>query len=135
MNFGVPITLFPLDVTQKVEMRASMFDEVRNVARKKVDFIRRMSATYRAFHCSSRGGVDGCYVHDALTVAWLLDPTLAQLERGRVTVDLAGDDVGRTHWTPDPAGNVDTAIHFDSERFFRLFWGALGRKNESSLLD
>lgn len=132
MSFGIPITLFPLDVTQTVELRASMFDETQNVPPATVNFIRRISATYRAFHCSTRGGIDGCYVHDALTIAWLLDPTLATLERGRVTVDLAGEDIGRTHWTPDPAGHVDTAIRFDSDGFFRLFWGALATQSFGS---
>ncbi len=134
MNFGVPVTLFPLDVTQTVELRADRFHEVRDVSASKMDFIRRMSATYRAFHRQTRGGVDGCYVHDALTIAWLLDPNLATLEMGRVSVALDGPSLGRTNWTPDERGHVQAAIRFDAKEFFRLFWRTLARTLPGSLL-
>lgn len=134
MSFGVPITLFPLDVTQTVELRADRFDRVQGVCAAKIDFIRRMSATYRGFHRETRGGVDGCYVHDALTIAWLLEPSLAMLESGRVGVELAGPSLGRTTWTLDEQGHVQTAIRFDAAGFFRLFWRTLGRTLPGSLL-
>ena len=133
MSFGIPTTLFPLDVTETVTLLTSDLASATGVRTSMRSFLRDISAVYRRFHRTTCG-IDGCYVHDALTVAWLIDPSLAKLQRGRVRVETAGKQVGKTHWTADPSGHIDAAIAFDSKRFFELFWRSLARKLAGSLL-
>lgn len=133
MSFGIPITLFPLDVTETVTLLTDDLDRARGIAPALLTFLHEMSQVYRAFHRTTCG-VDGCYVHDALTVVWLIDPSLAKLRRGRVRVETAGKQPGRTRWIADPDGNVDAAITFDGKRFFELFWQSLAQIPDGSLL-
>ena len=133
MGFGIPVTLFPLDVTETVTLLTGDLDLSRGISAAKLKFLRDISDVYRQFHRTTCG-VDGCYVHDALTIAWLIDPSLAKLQRGRVRVETAGKRVGKTHWTADPSGHIDAAIAFDGKRFFDLFWQSLSRKLDGSLL-
>jgi purine nucleosidase len=133
MSFGIPTTLFPLDVTETVTLLTSDLSSAPGKRISMLSFLRDISAVYRTFHRTTCG-IDGCYVHDALTVAWLIDPSLAKLERGTVQVETAGKRIGKTHWTADADGHVDAAIAFDGKRFFELFWRSLSRKLDGSLL-
>jgi inosine-uridine nucleoside N-ribohydrolase len=134
MSFGIPTTLFPLDVTETVTLLTGDLDLSRGISAAKLKFLRDISDVYRQFHRTTCGA-DGCYVHDALTIAWLIDPSLATLERGRVEVETAGKRVGKTHWTADANGHIDAAVAFDGKRFFDLFWRSLSRKIDGSLLN
>jgi purine nucleosidase len=133
MRFGIRVTLFPLDVTETVTLLTTDLRPSCGLSPGKLKFLREISGVYRQFHRTTCG-VDGCYVHDALTVAWLIDPSLATLERGRIRVEMAGQHIGKTHWARDASGHVDAAIAFDGKRFFELFWRSLSRKLDGSLL-
>lgn len=134
MGSGIPITLFPLDATETVTLLTADLKPSCGLSPGKLKLLTKISGIYREFHRATCD-VDGCYVHDALTIAWLVDPSLARLERGRVRVETAGKQIGKTHWTADPNGHIDSAIAFDGKRFFELFWHSLARKVNGSLLN
>jgi inosine-uridine nucleoside N-ribohydrolase len=74
------------------------------------------------------GGRAAAPVHDALTIAYLVDPTLVTLRPGRVRVH-TGDvpTRGRTNVTLDPGGDVQVAVDADAARFFELLRESLAR--------
>ncbi|MFP5344001.1 MAG: nucleoside hydrolase [Candidatus Limnocylindria bacterium] len=85
-----------------------------------------------AIHHRDRYGWDGPPVHDAVAVAWLLEPTLVAGERLRVDVDTSdGPSRGRT--IADPEGisgrepNAEVGMTIDRERLMAMLVEAVGR--------
>lgn len=136
---GIPLTLFPLDVTREVVLERSDLarsDLARSglasssgVEPTELRLLRDITDRYMSFH-AGRDHIEGCYVHDALPVASLIEPSLFGFRRGEVIVDASRTpERGRMRWSgPDEEGYaVDVAMTVDAERFFEVFWDALGR--------
>ena len=127
----IPITLFPLDVTREVVLLRSALTSSSSLEPARLSLLRDMTDRYMRFH-KKRDQVDGCYVHDALPVAALVDRSLFAFRSGRIIVDRSRTPQrGRTRWSaPDEGGaTVDVALEVDAERFFEVFWSALGRSD------
>ena len=131
---GIPLTLFPLDVTQEVvlarsDLARSGLASSSGVEPARLSLIRDMTDRYMSFH-AGRNQIDGCYVHDALPVASLIEPSLFQYRRGEVIVDAARTpERGSLRWSgPGEEGYAaDVALEVDAKRFFEVFWNVLGR--------
>jgi len=128
---GVPVTMVGLDVTNKalfgfadIERLAVMNGKVSRVAASLLDFFAR--ANREVF------GFEGAPLHDALAVAYLIEPkvlgtrsmnveieTDGQLTRGRTVADVYGIS-GR-------AVNTDVALEVDTELFKTLLFRAVQR--------
>lgn len=61
------------------------------------------------------------HLHDPLTTAVALDPTLVTTERGRIDVVLSGDEEGKTIWSADDGGAWSVATAVEAERFVDRF--------------
>lgn len=85
---GVPITLFALDITLKTGMLPEDIDFFGRQDDPLCKEIARILAFYQNTH--RKLGRNMMPVHDACTVAWLLDPTLFSLRPARVDIDLRG---------------------------------------------
>jgi pyrimidine-specific ribonucleoside hydrolase len=120
---GIPITVIGLDVTHKALFTRAHAERVREAGRAG-RFVAELSDFFQRFHERSYG-FGGSPIHDAMAVAYVLDPTLvttqhvnvaveteSQLCDGRTVVDLRGV-TGR-----EP--NADVGVDVEAERFLEL---------------
>ena len=93
-----PVTLVPLDVTMQVLMTEDRMRRIRESAGEIGEFVWDVSRFYDAFY-RKRHGFDGFPVHDSSAVAYAIAPELFETVDAPITIDLEGDDVGRTRRT------------------------------------
>ena len=120
------LVLIPLDATHQVPLTAQHADELALLGtaagRLAAGFVRERLASY-AQHPDFGGR--SAPVHDALTVAYLLDPAVVSLRHVHVAVETAGElTYGRTVLdllgTTGELPNAHVALGADPVRFFRL---------------
>lgn len=127
LRSGLPLTVVPLDVTHRVRlMRRDLADGALTPP---LDpglhvLLRDMTHVYMCFH-QRVNAYDGCYMHDALTVAALVRPELFTCRRSAVDVVTSGGQIGRTVWRADGAPEVDVAVGVDAAGCLDLFWSVM----------
>jgi purine nucleosidase len=117
---GVPITLVPLDATNKVPLRAAF---VEQLARRPAGASQLAAQSLRPVVAEFG---DQYYFWDTLTAAALLDPGVVATRRLKVKVLTSGPSQGRTVEAPDGAP-IDVALDADRGRVERMFLDILGR--------
>ena len=117
------IVLVPLDATYRAIVTAEQCATLRAdggaAAAVAADVIEQRIDRYRKL--PAMGGRAAAPVHDALTIAYLVDPTLVTLHRGTMRVHTGDSPTrGRTDIAFDDAGDVLVAVDPDAPRFFEL---------------
>jgi purine nucleosidase len=116
---GIPITLIPLDATNKVPLTRAFIDRIaaqHSVASQLAAQAWRLAAAQ----------VSTYYFWDTLTAAALVEPDVVRTERLRIRVITTGASQGRT--VEDPGGSpVDVALDASREKVETLFLDHLGR--------
>lgn len=128
-NSGVPITMFGLDVTHQALATREIIDDLatidNQVATFVVELLEFFAQTYKDYF-----GFEGGPIHDACTVAYLIDPTIFTVKHVHVDVETKGeltygttavDLLGVTGKEP----NVNFATALDQDKFWTLFKEAL----------
>lgn len=125
LNAGVPVTLVPLDVTEQVVLSRERVR--RYAAGRRGEFVVEVTAEYMDFGRRVEG-VEGCFVHDALAVAYLVQPSLFRGVFRRVAVETEGtvafgQTVADLREPPRFGGepNAKILLHVDVEAFLHLF--------------
>ena len=116
------LVLVPLDATYRATVTAEQCTALRAgggaAAGVAADFIEQRIERYREL--PAMGGRGAAPVHDALTVAYLVDPTLITLRPATVRVHTGDSPTrGRTDITLG-GGDVQVATDADAARFFEL---------------
>lgn len=124
------LVLVPLDATYRATVTAEQCATLRadggTAAGIAAGFIEQRIERYRKL--PAMAGRAAAPVHDALTIAYLVDPTLVTLRPGTVRAHTGDSPTrGRTDITFDPAGHVQVATDPDSSRFFELLRESLAR--------
>jgi purine nucleosidase len=118
---GIPITLVPLDATNKVPLTRQFIDRLAaqpSVASQLAAQAMRLAIT--------SAGTDPYYFWDPLTAAALLDPNVVSTERLKIRIITTGASEGRT--VEDPRGSpLDVAVDASHERVEKMFLDLLGR--------
>ena len=128
LNFGVPVTMTPLDVTHQVVLsRDRLCAEVGTGNTRLIQFLRDSTQACMAYHQEDEG-FNGLYLHDPLAIGYLLRPdlfdvvdsyvqveTLSDLTRGRTVGNLRAKRAGC-------APNARVCVGVDAERFLRFFF-------------
>ncbi len=130
LNFGLPVTMVPLDVTHQVKLTRELARrELSSAQDKAARFIWDACQKYMDFYRDDQG-YDGCYLHDPLAVGVAIDPSFIMTEEMRIYVETEGKvTAGMTlpfrHPTKDPAKidrpNVQVATRVEAERFLNFF--------------
>jgi purine nucleosidase len=121
---GIPITLIPLDVTQKCLLKQEHIDQLLKINSPISRFIRDAMNVY--LEASYARGFDGSALHDPLTLATILAPELLTLKEYYVDVDISGGvSMGNTfadiyNVSKKPA-NMKVAMDVDTNAFIELF--------------
>ncbi len=123
LTSGLPVCMFGLDATMGCfiteEERLSMADMGKTGA-----FLSACLAGYSGIY-RALAGLPGAVLHDSLPVAWLIDPSVAEMRDYHVEMDLDGagtrgctvTDVGAI-WRREP--NAKVAMSADREKSIRM---------------
>lgn len=95
LTSGAPITLVPMDVTTQTQMVQADLQRLTAVDNPVTRYLSRTMTPWIAYSMKTRG-LPGCWIHDVLTIAWLLDPTLCESETDSLDVALQGVARGTT---------------------------------------
>jgi purine nucleosidase len=116
LTAGAPITLVPLDVTTRVEIRAADVARIRAGGTPFQQAIARQVELYPRFR--RRGST---FLHDPLAAATVVQPDLVGTRDLHLDVDLGGDHAaGMTlarEPSPDAAANARVALSVEARRF------------------
>ncbi len=121
---GRPITMVGLDVTRKVLCLKSVVDRMEKVGNRAA---RLFADLMRFFNESQKRvfGWDGGPLHDPVTIAYLIDPTVLTVQKMYAAIDIRGvDSYGRTNCDAfgylkrDPNANV--AVDIDVAKFWNI---------------
>ena len=121
---GIPITLIPLDVTNKCLFKQEHVERLVKVNSPITRFIKDAIKVYLKF--SYDHGLDGSALHDPLTLATIIAPELLTLNEYYVDVDHSGGvAMGKTFAdifdvTKKPA-NMKVAMDVRGDEFIELF--------------
>lgn len=123
---GVPLTIFPLDVTHKALMLPDHVDRLEKfdtaVSRSAVGMLR----FYERYDVD-KYKIPGAPLHDPCVIAYLVDPTLFSGHRAHVTIGHTDDEtMGNTTEIPDAEPNATIMTDVDAERFFDLVVSRVG---------
>jgi purine nucleosidase len=120
---GIPITLFPLDVTTKAELHPRDVSEIGRSHTPLATFLHKELETWLGWVKEFQHR-DYTHMHDPLATAWLLEPALAtRTVTSAVRVECSGEytsgaTVALHHLEPR---NVDIVLGVDAARFGRFF--------------
>lgn len=127
-NFGVPVTMTPLDVTHDVVLTRDRLDAEANQRNTRlIQFLRDSTQACMVYH-QEREGVKGLYLHDPLAIGYLLQPDFFDVVDAYVQVETQGDLTrGRTVGNlrakrADSAPNARVCVGVDAERFLKFFF-------------
>ncbi len=131
---GIPITLFALDITLKTGMTPSDVDKLGNQKDPLSQEIHRLMLFYQSQH--RKLGRDMVPVHDACTVAWLINPDLFETRSATIQIDYHGrytkgatiiDFSGRTGKEP----NTLFAVNSKREEIISMILDGIRRIGET----
>lgn len=121
----VPIVMCGLDATLKALFMADEIDILRSLGTKAGDFVAEAFEFYLAMY-RKVARVDGCAVHDAVTITYLLHPELIKTKPGTVRVDIDGRETyaaticNFTPWRDKAKDNALVGVDIDREAFAQL---------------
>lgn len=107
---GVPVRMIGLDVTHRAVLTRECLLASHDGA-----FLRTAVQHYMDFTLK-HSGIDGCYLHDPLAVAAVVDPPVLKYEEMRIDIE----DSGKTAVSAGRP-NALVATSLDTDRFMELF--------------
>ena len=132
---GRPITMMGLDVTRKVLCYPEIVDRMEKIGNK----ASKLFADLMRFFCKTQKevfGWEGGPLHDPVTIAWLIDPSVVALKPMHVDIDIRSvQSYGRTNCDffgyggQEPTANV--AIDIDAAKFWDIVEAGLRRYSEA----
>ncbi|MDA3812113.1 MAG: nucleoside hydrolase [Spirochaetaceae bacterium] len=129
---GIPITMCGLDVTNKALIYEEDINKLarlgNSVSTQSALMLRWYLEFYRSF------GFEGVAMHDPLTVAVAIDPSIVRTEHLHVEVETEGEfTLGKTvvdiYGVRVKKPNADVALELDNDRFVALFENLMKRYN------
>lgn len=120
-NSGIPLTIFPLDVTHKAILPPSAVERLRAVGSVVTTACAGMIDFYGIYDIDKYGWI-GAAMHDPTVIAYLIDPTLFTGRRMSVAIDHSNpESLGNTYDRADGSEpNATVMFDIDADRFFDL---------------
>jgi purine nucleosidase/pyrimidine-specific ribonucleoside hydrolase len=126
LQAGLPLTIVPLDVTeQTILMRSKLQEIVRRRRTRLASFIYKFTGNYMRYQKRTLG-INGGYLHDPLTVAIAVRPSLAQVRKVHVEVECESE-LTRGMTVADfrlegKGVRPDVVMRIDRQTFHELFY-------------
>ncbi|MDN6363323.1 MAG: nucleoside hydrolase [Tetragenococcus koreensis] len=132
----IPIEMIGLDVTRKIVLTPTILEYMKHTDQRIYQFIQQITQFYFDFHWEHEK-VLGCVVNDPLTIAYLLDPTLAQGFDSHVEIATTGISRGQSivddHNFWQLSNNCHILTSVDQTAFWCLFLTRVLKAEESEL--
>ena len=96
LESSVPCTMAPFDTTSTTLMKQEDLEEIGNIKNSLCQYLYKTTKPWLAYSKKTRG-IDGCWVHDVLTVAYLIDESLFCFKDHFVNIELEGAFRGKTY--------------------------------------
>jgi purine nucleosidase len=126
LTSGVPITMFPLDVTHKALMLPGHVEALAARATPVTEAAAGMIRYYERYDID-KYGLPGAPMHDPCVIAYLVDPSLFSGGMRHVEVDITHEaSIGNTFAVDDGAPNAMVMSGVDAPAFFGLIIDRLG---------
>jgi len=133
---GIPVTLMPLDVTCQALFTVEHIDRFRAVGGRPGAAIADLMTRFDRSDVA-RYGRPGGPIHDAMTIAWLVDPSMFSGRAAAVGVEVAGLTKGQAHadflGRGDRAASVTLIDRVDEARFLDFIVGRMARYGDGDL--
>ena len=117
-NSGIPITMFPLDVTHKALVLQEDLERLRSIDTPVGEAVAGMLGFYER-HDIDKYGIAGAPLHDPCVIAYLIDPELFSGKKCRVDVETESElTVGQTvvDWWGVTGAEPNTMVMSDIDR-------------------
>ncbi|HGN1706415.1 TPA: nucleoside hydrolase [Providencia rettgeri] len=136
LSSGANITLVPMDVTVQTQMIHSDLDRFASLQSPLSQFLVSTMRPWIDYSRATRQ-LPGCWIHDVLTVAWLLDKSIATYEEKQVGIELQGALRGKSFYydalrlrigIPTPTTEPITVLQsVDNQRLLDLIFQSISR--------
>ncbi|ENG4186143.1 nucleoside hydrolase [Providencia rettgeri] len=136
LNSGANITLVPMDVTVQTQMIQSDLDKFSVLQSTLSQFLVNTMRPWIDYSRATRQ-LAGCWIHDVLTVAWLLDKSLVTYEKKQVGIELQGALRGKSYYydalrlrvgIPEPMAKPITVLQtVDNQGLLGLIFASVSR--------
>ncbi len=123
----VTVTQVGLDVTMKTIMTASYIEALMTKCGDAGKLLSEITPYYLNFY-KGRTGVNGFACHDSSAVAHLADADIHGMKRGTLSVELSGEERGRTRFSESPDGHHLLCTTVNAERLLHLYEETLVRE-------
>lgn len=120
---GLNVKMVGLDVTHKTFLTRERMEDLKGT--KYYDFLVESSEVFRGFS-KKRYRIDGCALHDPLTIGVVIDPSIVETARHFVEVETNSElNYGQTIcdfrnlWNKEP--NLEVCLDVEHEKFIDMF--------------
>lgn len=113
LHCGAPVTLVPMDVTTQTMLTHQDLTRITTRDSLLSRFVRETLQPWIDYSISHRH-LAGSWIHDALAVAWLIDPAVAQGSDYRVDVELRSGATRGKSWRYRQPLRVSVAVPVDA---------------------
>jgi purine nucleosidase len=129
----MPMTLVGLDVTRKTLLRPEHLEYLRSLGTAEAEFVARSAQIYLDFS-KKRFGINGCALHDPLTVGVAIDASLVETREMYVDVEITGEitrgkTLGDYYGTTGKEPNMKVCMDVDADRFVDLFVNRIANRS------
>lgn len=115
----VPCAMAPFDTTVTTLLKEEDLEEIGAYRNSLCGYLYQTTKPWLAYSKKTRA-IDGCWIHDVLTVAYLIDPSLFEIEDHFVNIELAGAFRGKTYIADNGYLKNADGIKPDSQRKIRI---------------
>ncbi|MCL1593418.1 MAG: nucleoside hydrolase [Actinomycetia bacterium] len=123
---GIPVTVFPLDVTHKALMLPRHVEALADYGTAPAVAAAGMIRFYEVYDID-KYDLPGAPLHDPCVIAYLIDESLFSGQQHHVVVDTTNEEtIGRTTESTGTAPNATVMTEIDAERFFDLVTTRIG---------
>ena len=135
LDFGVPVTVVPLDVTHQVILTGKHLDAaIGERVNRLSHFLQDVTRATMGYH-QVHEGFYGTYIHDALPIGLLTHPEFFQTVEAFVQVEMSGDltqgmtvgDLRSERTRPEP--NARVCVGVNAETFLQDFFKRILQPN------
>lgn len=114
------IVMMGLDATNKLPLTERLENILQNADSDLAQFIFAITRTGAKFDRSC--GFSGALLHDPITIAYLIEPSIIKLKDAKVNIELEGEKIGKSNVTFIENSNCKVAYDVDSDKFYKLLF-------------
>lgn len=114
------IIMMGLNITSNLSLNEHLENILCNHNSELSNFLYSVTRTGAKFDRSE--GFDGLLIHDPITIAYLIDPSIVELQNARITIETDGEKTGKSNVTFIENSNCRVGIKVNTDKFYKLLF-------------